>query len=568
MKTLIKRTSRRRANNRQRRVATLETLQRRQLLAADLLDAPDSDLAAELSTQNGANPDRDAVLRIVNGTKTSEFKQVGIVNDQCSGTLIAPSAVLTAAHCIDDLNSGTFQVGGETYQASKVYVHSDVDLAVMILGKPVAGVEPVDINRAPPKVGQMLTLVGFGATGSGNSGHNGNFGVKHVGTTPIDQVTSDEIIWNFDNNSESNTAPGDSGGPAFIEVNGQLLVAGVTSGGAKDDASIGDESYDVRVDALASWIDQVVAGGPVDDGTSDGDPINDDNGHNGDTNDDHDVVDLDDGFADLDDLDAETLAGEELQWLDANMDGKATREEMVAAYEADEFSSDEANEIADWMLEDFDTNNDDALDLTELIASYGPLDDESGDNDDIGDHDCVFDDEAIDDPIDDEPVDIWGDLDFGFDWDGPFDDFDDNAGAMQDDFGDLNWLDVTDGNADWQQPMDDESFSLTDDVWDDDFINFDDLDPCDVNGDGSVSPLDALMLVNRLGSGTPDSTTRGVDSYDVNSDGGFSSLDALYIINQLAINQPTDGAVYVAGRGYDDEGETVDALYATIGRLV
>jgi hypothetical protein len=68
------------------------------------------------------------------------------------------------------------------------------------------------------------------------------------------------IIWRFDNNSESDTAYGDSGGPAYLEVDGEYLIAGVTSGGTDPDSMIGDISFDTRVDAFAGWIDAIVAG--------------------------------------------------------------------------------------------------------------------------------------------------------------------------------------------------------------------------------------------------------------------------------------------------------------------
>jgi hypothetical protein len=128
----------------------------------------------------------------------------------------------------------------------------------------VTNVTPSAIFRGTPVVGQLLTLVGFGAGGD-DDGHNGDFGVKRVGTTPIDEVSAQLISWDFDVPGEGNTAPGDSGGPAFVDVSGDLQVAGITSGGDQANAGLGDHSYDTRVDAYADWIDDLILGDTLDD---------------------------------------------------------------------------------------------------------------------------------------------------------------------------------------------------------------------------------------------------------------------------------------------------------------
>ena len=53
--------------------------------------------------------------------------------------------------------------------------------------------------------------------------------------------------------------------------------------------------------------------------------------------------------------------------------------------------------------------------------------------------------------------------------------------------------------------------------------------PLDVNGDASVSPLDALLVINAINTGTPGNGTHE----DVNADGLATPLDALIIINEL-----------------------------------
>jgi hypothetical protein len=194
----------------------------------------------------------------------------------CSGTLISPIHVLTAAHCAELAESpldGTFELDGRLYTTSEIYIHPEYDgrwltndLAIYELSEVVEDVIPSPIYWDAPQVGQILTLVGYGAGGDGVEGDDGTFGVKMVGFTEIDQVTDTLVIWHFDNLDESNSAPGDSGGPAFLEIDGQFVVAAVISAGTEPDAILGDVAYNTRVDAYADWIDSVVLPGepPID----------------------------------------------------------------------------------------------------------------------------------------------------------------------------------------------------------------------------------------------------------------------------------------------------------------
>ncbi|MFP6603038.1 MAG: trypsin-like serine protease [Pirellulaceae bacterium] len=206
--------------------------------------------------------------RVVSGVPTDQFRSVGIIGDRfggfCSGTLITPRDVATAAHCAVGINApdGRFSVEGTTYATTSIHVHPSYndftlnnDIAVFRLSRPITNIEPSPIFRGTPRVGQILTLVGYGAGGTGASGHTGDFGTKRVGLTPIDGVQDKLITWRFDDETESNTAPGDSGGAAFLDVNGQYHLAGITSGGDRWDAGFGDNSFDTRVDSFADWID-------------------------------------------------------------------------------------------------------------------------------------------------------------------------------------------------------------------------------------------------------------------------------------------------------------------------
>ena len=236
--------------------------------------------------------------RIIDGTLVpqSQFPTVGSIttiakSEFCTGTLIAPRFVLTAAHCVNNQTPGSigfnqkdglFILGSKTYHTKHVFVHPSyagdnsqqaegaIDLSIYELDTDVKNITPSLLYRNTPSVDTILTLAGYGFLGTGLAGSSNNVPPKGkiaTGKTPIDVVTNTFIEWNFDNvpapNQESNTAPGDSGGPQFITENGVMFVASVTSGGIKGNASFGDFSYNTRVDIAIPWIESITGGPPV-----------------------------------------------------------------------------------------------------------------------------------------------------------------------------------------------------------------------------------------------------------------------------------------------------------------
>ena len=144
--------------------------------------------------------------------------------------------------------------GGSTTGVARSYQHpdyatnTDVDIGIVILATPSA-VPPSAIATTAlgaSDVGASLHVVGFGDTASPTE----PLFTKMQVDVPIGSVTAAAIY------NGSAICSGDSGGPAMLAMNGQRVVAGVTSGHSIQ-ACGGTAGY-VRVDLYAPWIQQQI----------------------------------------------------------------------------------------------------------------------------------------------------------------------------------------------------------------------------------------------------------------------------------------------------------------------
>lgn len=199
------------------------------------------DIAAKISTIIGGEPSTDR--------RATALVQIG-TSGYCSGTVVGPRTVLTAAHCNGNTDI-TVRIDSLEFMATDKLVHPDYisfpyhDLMLLYFEDNILPGPVVNTVYSAASHEDCTSLVAQGWGKSETAAIDLNESLYSVVSVSPQTLSTKQV-------NPGGICFGDSGGPLYAVVGGELQIAGVTSTTYSQDCLIGGDH--VNLDHYRQWL--------------------------------------------------------------------------------------------------------------------------------------------------------------------------------------------------------------------------------------------------------------------------------------------------------------------------
>jgi secreted trypsin-like serine protease len=207
------------------------------------------------------------VVRIVANVKSTKYRTTA------SGVIIAPHVVLTAAHCMIDVEDSRVVIGKLEFPIIaavcpteyRQHKYGVADLAVCYVRKELPQEFYVKLYDKNNEIGKICSISGWGRSGSFKSGHQSmTKKYRLAGSNYVDSIDRDMLMVSPSRSTDDKTSlecivsPGDSGGGLFIEgrLAGIHSIITTTVSGAGLTGGYHCKSGSTRVSKFKPWIEK------------------------------------------------------------------------------------------------------------------------------------------------------------------------------------------------------------------------------------------------------------------------------------------------------------------------